>query len=137
MKKLASFIFVVLFSFVSMSTLAATGTHGSHHKASQQNASGNVDLYFFYSRDCSHCVAAHPFIDKLKAQYPWLRVHAFEASGDSKNSRLFEKMAKQHGREPGFFPTFFICDKMIVGYTSADTTGEEIKDAINECHNKN
>jgi thiol-disulfide isomerase/thioredoxin len=133
MKKLASLIFVALFSFVSMT--AFTAPHGT--KTSQGNSvDKTVDLYFFWSKDCSHCVAAHPFIDKLKAQYPWLRVHSLEASNNPKNSRLFERMAKQHGKEPGYFPTFFIGDKIIVGYTSANTTGEEIKNAVNECHNQ-
>ena len=129
MKKLASVLFVAFFSIMSITTFAAIHDNAPHEKMSNK-----VDLYFFWSQDCSHCAAAHPFIDKLKAQYPWLKVHSLEASSNPKNARLFEKMARQHGKEPGYFPTFFICDKVIVGYTSAATTGQEIKNAIEQCH---
>lgn len=132
MKKIASFL---IFAFlVALSTNSMAITHGAHAKMSSRESRDQVNLHFFWSKDCPHCVAAHPFIDELKEHRPWLRVHSYEISGNNKNSKLFEKMAKEHGRATSFVPTFFVCDKMIVGYTSAETTGAKIREAVDSCH---
>ncbi len=134
MKKMLSIISFVFLAFFSVNTLAASDQAAASSQTKQ--AENTVTLNFFYSKDCPHCVAAHPFIDKLKAEYPWLRVHSYEVSGSPKNGQLFEKMTRAHGKEPSFFPTFIVGDKVIVGYTSADTTGSELRDAVNATHNQ-
>lgn len=127
----AIFAFVLsLFAFTSLTATAKTAAN------SAQSAQGTVVLHFFYSRDCPHCVAAHPFVDKLKAEYPWLKVRSYEVTGNPSYGRLFEKMARDHGKEAGFFPTFFVGDQMIVGYTSADSTGAQLREAILANHNQ-
>lgn len=130
MKKFISVLFVIMLSVLSFNSYAAHSAKS--HQANQ--AQDTVTIHFFWSKDCPHCVAAHPFINKLKAQYGWLRVKEYEISGHPRNSQLFEQMARDHGKETSFVPTFFIGDKMIVGYTSADTTGAEIQSAVNEAH---
>lgn len=135
MRKMFAIVTVLFLSLFAANTLAATSAN-SQSNATTKSAKDSVTLYFFYSKDCPHCVAAHPFIDKLKAEYPWLKVRSFEASASPRNSQLFEKMSKSHGREPSFFPTFFVGDKMIVGYTSADSTGAEIREAVTAAHNQ-
>lgn len=131
MLSVLSFIFMMVFS---VSALAVTQSGQSSKPAvdSQQQ----TDLYFFWSSDCPHCVAAHPFIEKLKAERPWLKVHSYGISDSRKNTRLFEKMAREHGKETSFVPTFFVGDKMIVGFSSADTTGAQIRDAVDAKHKK-
>lgn len=135
MKKFASLFFVVVLSIFSINSLAATNTTHSSKAMSKQSAQKNVTLYFFWSHDCPHCSAAHPYIDKLKSEYSWLKVRSFEISQSQKNQKLFEQMAKDHGKETSFVPTFFVGDKMIVGYTDAATTGAQIRDAVVESHN--
>jgi thiol-disulfide isomerase/thioredoxin len=133
MKKLTMLVFVFL-SLFTVSSFA--DTQSSQASASASSVNDTVTIHFFYSKDCPHCVAAHPFINKLKAEYPWLRVKEYEVSGNPRNGKLFEKMSRAHGKEPSFFPTFFIGDKAIIGYTSASTTGAEIRDAANAAHSQ-
>ncbi len=135
MKKLAAVMLICFLGVFSLSSFAAPQTTESN-VAQKRAAHQTVTLHFFWSKDCPHCVAAHPFINKLKAQYPGLKVAEYEISDHPRNSQLFEKMAKDHGRATSFVPTFFIGDKMIVGYTSADTTGAEIRSAVDEAFNK-
>lgn len=134
MKKLA---FILLFAVSLCSIQVSAGQKGSHHpKATQsKSAEGSVTLYFFSSKNCPHCVAAHPFIENLKAGYPWLKVKTYDVTDNPRNSELLEKMAKEHGKESSFLPTFFVGDKMIVGYTNAQTTGSEIRKAVVDSHN--
>jgi thiol-disulfide isomerase/thioredoxin len=128
--------FIATLAFVLLSTFSINTIAAQHHhtKSYGKEAQGTVDLYFFWSNDCPHCVAAHPFIEKLKAEYSWLNVREFEISNSPKNAQLFEKMARDHGKATSFVPTFFVKDKMIVGYTSADTTGEQIRAAVLASH---
>lgn len=127
-----SMVFVVLSIFAINSYAASQASHMK--SAASTNKEDVVNLYFFWSYDCPHCVAAHPFIDKLKAQYPWLKVHSYEISRSPENGQRFEKMARDHGKRTSFVPTFFVGDKMIVGYTSADSTGAEIQEAVLAAH---
>jgi thiol-disulfide isomerase/thioredoxin len=137
MKKLTSLFLVLLVSLFSAQALASEVDSKLDKVKHASQAEDIVTLHFFWSKDCPHCSAAHPFINKLKAEYPWLKVKEYDVTGHhSHNGQLFEKMAREHGKETSFVPTFFVCDKMIVGYTSAKTTGAEIRDAILECHNR-
>jgi|688.fasta_scaffold330754_2 thiol-disulfide isomerase/thioredoxin len=133
MNKIVTLLLIFAASVFSFQTFAASPSANAKH-AHTQEAKDTVTLHFFWSQDCPHCVAAHPFIDKLKAEYSWLKVQEHEVSGNPRNGRLFEKMARERGKETSFVPTFFVGKKMIVGYTNAQTTGEEIRSAILENH---
>lgn len=134
MKKLFPVLTFIFLTCFAVNSFALTDTSGANSQSA--SAQNTVTLHFFYSKDCPHCVAAHPFIDKLKAEYPWLRVHSYEVSGSPKNGQLFEKMTRARGKEPSFFPTFIVGNKVIVGYTSAETTGADLREAVNAAHNK-
>jgi thiol-disulfide isomerase/thioredoxin len=136
MKTFSSLFFFVLLSLFSVSSLAAphSSEWGRNHVAEDHTVQDTVNLYFFWSYNCPHCVAAHPFIKKLEREYPWLKVYSYEISKNSHNARLFKQMARSHGKETSFVPTFFVGDRMIVGYTSANVTGSEIRRAVIRSH---
>jgi thiol-disulfide isomerase/thioredoxin len=136
MKQYVLYLLVAICFLFSVNTYAQ-GTHVQPEKMShQKEAKNTVDLYFFWSTDCPHCIAAHPFLNNLKREYPWLRVHSYETSGNIKNSQLYAQYAKRHGRDTSFVPAFFIGDKMIIGFSSIQTTGAEIRKVINEYHRR-
>lgn len=138
MNKVVTLLLIFFASLLSTQTFASA--HSSHAKHAQTqdvndtNQTDTVTVHFFWSQDCPHCVAAHPFVDKLKAEFPWLKVKEYDLTGNPRNGRLFEKMAREHGKETSFVPTFFVGERMIVGYTNAQTTGKEIRNAILEHH---
>lgn len=52
-----------------------------------------VHLYFFWSETCPHCLEAHPFIEAIPVERPWVKLHALEVSRSRDNVRRFEEMA--------------------------------------------
>ncbi|MDX9804906.1 MAG: thioredoxin family protein, partial [bacterium] len=54
-------------------------------------------FYFFYSYKCPHCVEAHPFIDKLKKEYPDIIFKDLEVMKVLENRELFKKMIGKLG----------------------------------------
>lgn len=133
MKKIFMLAVALLFCMVSMS--AYTGPAQMQHGMAKAEPKHATDLYFFWSYDCPHCVAAHPFVNHLKNEFPGLRVHAYEISKNPGNYKRFVQFAKKHGRETSFVPAFFICNHMIVGY-SGESSKREIRSAIKECYRK-
>lgn len=133
MKKIIMLISALFMCFVSTSAFTA-------HTQMQQQPTSKVgkqssDFYFFWSYDCPHCVAAHPFVNKLKSEFPGLRVHSYEISKNPANYQRLTQFARKHGRDTSFVPVFFTCKRMIVGY-SGESSRREIREAIKECYRK-
>jgi thiol-disulfide isomerase/thioredoxin len=95
-----------------------------------------VRLYYFYSPTCPHCQAAAPFIDELKARWPWLEVQKFSVKDDRKNARFYYDTALSLGTKALSVPGFVFCRQVLIGYDSADTTGAEIAAALESCYRK-
>jgi len=95
-----------------------------------------VRLYYFYSPTCPHCQAAAPFVDELKARWPWLEVQKFSVKDDRKNAKFYYDTALSVGTKALSVPGFVFCRQVLIGYDSADTTGAEIAAALESCHRK-
>jgi thiol-disulfide isomerase/thioredoxin len=75
-------------------------------------------FYFFYSYKCPHCVEAHPFVDKLKTEYPDIVFKELEVMKVAENRELFKKMIGDLGIQGGGVPTFIFNGKFVVGFQS-------------------
>ncbi|HSW61629.1 MAG TPA: hypothetical protein VLJ60_12580 [bacterium] len=75
-------------------------------------------FYFFYSYKCPHCVEAHPFVDKLKTEYPDIVFKELEVMKVLENRELFKKMIGDLGIQGGGVPTFIFNGKFVVGFQS-------------------
>jgi thiol-disulfide isomerase/thioredoxin len=73
-------------------------------------------FYFFYSYKCPHCIEAHPFIDKLKTEYPDIVFKELEVMKVAENRELFKKMIGKLGIQGGGVPTFIFNGKFVVGF---------------------
>ena len=73
-------------------------------------------FYFFYSFRCPHCVEAHPFVDKLKTEYPDIVFKELEVMKVVENRELFKKMVGDLGIQGGGVPTFIFNGKFVVGF---------------------
>jgi len=93
-----------------------------------------VHLYFFWSLTCPHCREAHPYIEALPQEIPWLVLHSLELTEHQENAYTYVNMAASLGQEAMYVPGFLFCETMITGYGSADTTGAEIKQKLVDCH---
>jgi thiol-disulfide isomerase/thioredoxin len=92
-----------------------------------------VRLYYFYSPTCPHCQAAAPFIDELKARWPWLEVQKYAVKDDRKNARFYYETALSLGTQALSVPGFIFCRQVLIGYDTAETTGAEIAAALESC----
>lgn len=97
------------------------------------NGETQVQLYFFWSQKCPHCLKAIPFIDALDREHGWLEVHSAEISQNRKNLKRYVEMARGLGHEASSVPAFIICGRMITGYDSPQGIGQEILELALAC----
>lgn len=92
-----------------------------------------VQLYFFWSSRCPHCLAAKPFVESLPARLPWLRLHSYEVLDNPGNARLYAEMAHALGGEATSVPAFLFCGQMQIGFDSAGTSGAALMQQLQAC----
>lgn len=92
-----------------------------------------VHLYFFWSQSCPHCLEAHPFIESIPKERPWVVLHALEVSRSRENAQRFEDMAQALGQEAEGVPTFIYCGTMEVGWGGADLSGGRLLNGLDAC----
>jgi thiol-disulfide isomerase/thioredoxin len=93
-----------------------------------------IHLYFAWSSTCPHCAAAHPFIDQLAEDNPWLIVHFPQVdSGNADNVELVVRLADEIGETAQYVPAFLYCEQMKTGFGSAETTGVHLQDELVAC----
>jgi len=95
-----------------------------------------VRLYYFFSPSCPHCQAAAPFIDELKARWPWLEVKKFSVKDNRANAKFYYETALSVGTKALSVPGFVFCRQVLIGYDTAETTGAEIARALESCHER-
>ena len=95
-----------------------------------------VRLYYFYSPTCPHCQAAAPFIDELRERWPWLEVQKFSVKDDRANAKFYYETALALGTKALSVPGFVFCRQVLIGYDTAETTGAEIAEGLESCHER-
>ena len=92
-----------------------------------------IDLHFFWSSKCPHCLEARPFITALAKEFNWVRLHSLELTGSKENVRLYQSMATKLGADARSVPAFFFCGQMYVGYDNPEGTGRLLRQALLDC----
>ena len=93
-----------------------------------------LDLYFFWSKTCPHCLTAHPFVESLPKKYDWLELHSLEVSTSPANAERYTTMARQLGEEARAVPAFIYCGRMEVGFELPESSGAALELALQRCH---
>lgn len=101
----------------------------------EQNEDGStrVHLYFFWSETCPHCLEAHPFIEAIPVERPWVIVHSFEVSRQRDNARRFITLAESLGQTADAVPTLIACGVMETGWDDAASTGAALLRLLDTC----
>jgi thiol-disulfide isomerase/thioredoxin len=97
---------------------------------------GSVTLYYFYSPTCPHCQAAKPWLEQFAANTPWLTLKRYSVKDNREHARLYFSTAKSLGVEALSTPGFLFCRQLVIGYDSAATTGRQLADAMQACHER-
>ena len=93
-----------------------------------------VVLHYFYSPSCPHCQVAGPYLDALAGELPWLELRKYSVRDSRENARLYLDTAASLGVEVQSVPGFIFCRQLRVGFDSAETTGAELREALEACH---
>jgi hypothetical protein len=72
-------------------------------------------------------------VERLALEYEWLRLDSRMLDGSPQNVALYVAMAEAMGEKAQSVPAFLFCNTMLVGFDSAQTTGEELRHLLQQC----
>ena len=93
-----------------------------------------VEVFFFWSHYCPHCLEAKPFMEGLAQRHSWLKLHSHDLIDNQANVNLYVKLAQQLNVTPNAVPAFIFCRQIQLGFDSAATTGKELESKLLACY---
>lgn len=105
----------------------------SNNAFAQDNAVETVDIYLFYKETCPHCHAEQEFLNKFIESDGRVRLNKFEVTEDKDNRELFEEVIDRFDIPNNSLgvPLTVIGNKYFIGWLNENTTGEQMKEVIN------
>ncbi len=98
------------------------------HDAAVQGACQAVFDYELYVRTgCPRCEQALPWVRTLVAQTPALQLVVYDVAMDPAAVARLARHAEEHQTRATSFPSSVVCDRVVVGWESEQTTGERIR----------
>jgi glutaredoxin len=83
-------------------------------------------LQVFVREGCPYCADAKTFLDGVQRQHPELQIIYRRVDTDSAARDELSALSQAHGVWPPGVPAFLAAGKLIVGFESASTTGQEV-----------
>lgn len=93
-----------------------------------------VNLYFYWSKKCPHCLEAVPFIEQLDKKYDWLHVFSRELTEHPEYIEKYIAMASSLNQEAQSVPAFMWCGQMFAGYDNPDNVGKYLEQSLVSCY---
>ncbi len=89
-----------------------------------------LNLYFFWSQGCPHCLQEKQFLGQLEKKYPRLRIHRLEVSGNRQNLELLHQVG--HRLQVGIagVPFTVVGRDYFVGWQTDATSGAALAAAV-------
>ena len=94
----------------------------------------HVQLYFFWSPTCPHCLEARPFVEAIPAARPWVTLHSLELTRHPEHARQYQDNGGATGAGGCFGAGPAVLRRNACGLGQAETTGAEIARRLDECH---
>ncbi|MBU3918603.1 hypothetical protein KKC63_01715 [Patescibacteria group bacterium] len=96
-----------------------------------------IDVNFFYSKTCPHCIDENAFLEKMEEKYCQLDINRYLVSEDD-NWEILQSFYQEYSvpekidgiKVYGAVPITFIKDKYFLGYSGDERTGMEIENYI-------
>jgi hypothetical protein len=120
--------------FLALALCALAGRADDLWLRAGANGGAEVQLYFFWALTCPHCTEAHPHVEALPRERPWLRLHDLELTRHADHARLYQALAARIGGEAVSVPAFLFCGEMVVGWESDASTGAYLRQRLDACH---
>ncbi|MBE9070692.1 glutaredoxin family protein, partial [Leptolyngbya cf. ectocarpi LEGE 11479] len=77
----------------------------------------NVDVYFFHSTACPHCLRQKPLMEDIDTYNPNVKVHLIEVSEDP---QTWQDFRERYNIRSGAVPRTFVGEMSFVGYSESD-----------------
>ena len=92
----------------------------------------SVEINFFYSPSCPHCIKENKFLDKLGEKYPEIKINRYSISNPENVEILKGFCQKCSEAQPylGSVPLTFIGDDFIPGFDNEKNIGIDIENAV-------
>lgn len=91
---------------------------------------GNADLEVFVREGCPHCEAAKIFLEELNQENPEFQVLFHDVEQNPQALTQLTTLAEKLGVSPLGVPSFYLRGQLIVGFTSDETTGKQLKELL-------
>ena len=125
---------LMLSSAVATGQESAASTNSDPWVNVDRQGTAHVQMYFFWSTQCPHCLEALPFVTDLAKRHSWLELQVLEISKDQEHVRLYRKLAETLGKRADSIPAFLFCGTLITGFESEATTGALIEELLQGCY---
>ena len=132
MKSLRPAWALLLMVFAGLAQAAGPDDDAFWHGRAADGTPG-VILHYFYSPTCPHCQQAAPYIAAMDEELDWLEVRKYSVKDSRENARLYFDTAQALGVEALSVPGFIFCREVRIGYDTAETTGAELRRALETC----
>jgi hypothetical protein len=119
-------LLLFLWLFAALGTLPAVAADDA----------GTVELHFFWSARCPHCLEARPHVTQWPAQMPWLRLHDLEVGRSPENARRYVALAAELGQRASSVPAFVFCGELHVGWRDDASTGAMLRERLAQCRER-
>jgi cytochrome c biogenesis protein CcdA/thiol-disulfide isomerase/thioredoxin len=96
-------------------------------------AEESIEIYFFWGEGCPHCRTEKEFLDELKQEFPQIVINDFEIYRNSDNLSLMQELGQAYDVSIRGIPVLFIGQEAIIGFGGAETTGRQIRSAVENC----
>lgn len=126
-------LFRACLALLLLAPLAATAQAPDAWTSRAEDGGTQVQLWFYWSVHCAHCLAARPHILALAAAHPWIRLHDLELSRHPEHATRYVDMAAALGQEARAVPAFIYCGRMEVGWHDPEQSGKALVQALEQC----
>lgn len=122
------------FLFFWLTLFFSVSGFGENRSTESLQTGKDVELNFFWSHRCPHCLQARPFIESLSAKYGWLKVNSFDLIDNPTNVRRYIEVTDALNEKANSVPAFVFCGQMLVGFDNPSGKGRELERKLLACH---
>lgn len=86
-----------------------------------------LQLEVFVRTGCSRCGSAKQWLPAFRNEYPALELVYRDIATDNASATRLTRLVEQHRTTAASVPVFHVCNKLLVGYDTPETTGERLR----------
>lgn len=99
-------------------------------------ASPQPTIYYFSAEGCDYCANGLAFLKRWKTADEGIKIREFDIVANSDDATAFVRIVQAIGLADPRVPMTIVGHHVFIGYEGDDSTGEEIKLAVEQCRAK-